>query len=202
MNVGSCQWSHEAVAINTPFTATSQLPDFGCQVIVPLQDSVLRAHSQPRNVLAARGPLRPSTVKISRSPIIDVSGESHTHFGDVYNKFSTQAGTQLTCYYSAIFLILIGPPWRILISQNLASVKTLPARPCWPSGALRVRQSTPNYCTCAASIPRSRSLRFRAHGRPPGSRAFRIAARKRRYRVRLNSANHQWGKDPPKEVVG
>jgi len=25
---------------------------------------------------------------------------------------------------------------------------------------------------------------------------------KRRYRVRLNSANHQWGKDPPKEVVG
>jgi hypothetical protein len=25
---------------------------------------------------------------------------------------------------------------------------------------------------------------------------------KRHYRVRLNSANHQWGKDPPKEVVG
>jgi hypothetical protein len=25
---------------------------------------------------------------------------------------------------------------------------------------------------------------------------------KRGYRVRLNSANHQWGKDPPKEVVG
>jgi hypothetical protein len=22
------------------------------------------------------------------------------------------------------------------------------------------------------------------------------------FRVRLNSANHQWGKDPPKEVVG
>ena len=26
--------------------------------------------------------------------------------------------------------------------------------------------------------------------------------RQRHYRVRLNSANHQWGKDPPKEVVG
>jgi hypothetical protein len=24
----------------------------------------------------------------------------------------------------------------------------------------------------------------------------------RRYRVRLNGADHQWGKDPPKEVVG
>lgn len=137
VNVGSCQWSHEAVAINTPFTATSQLPDFGCQVIVPLQDSVLRAHSQPRNVLAARGPLRPSTVKISRSPIIDVSGESHTHFGDVYNKFSTQAGTQLTCYYSAIFLILIGPPWLTIsdcISMGAAcnSRERDPAPRCFP----------------------------------------------------------------------
>ena len=25
---------------------------------------------------------------------------------------------------------------------------------------------------------------------------------KRHYRVRLNGADHQWGKDPPKEVVG
>src|SRR5262245_51680675 len=25
---------------------------------------------------------------------------------------------------------------------------------------------------------------------------------KRRFRVRLNGADHQWGKDPPKEVVG
>jgi len=25
---------------------------------------------------------------------------------------------------------------------------------------------------------------------------------KRGYRVRLNGADHQWGKDPPKEVVG
>ena len=24
----------------------------------------------------------------------------------------------------------------------------------------------------------------------------------RRYRVRLNGVDHQWGKDPPKEVVG
>jgi hypothetical protein len=31
---------------------------------------------------------------------------------------------------------------------------------------------------------------------------FAMAVAKRRYRVRLNSANHQWGKDPPKEVVG
>ena len=31
---------------------------------------------------------------------------------------------------------------------------------------------------------------------------FPITAEKRRYRVRLNGADHQWGKDPPKEVVG
>jgi hypothetical protein len=29
-----------------------------------------------------------------------------------------------------------------------------------------------------------------------------IVDERRGYRVRLNSANHQWGKDPPKEVVG
>jgi hypothetical protein len=29
-----------------------------------------------------------------------------------------------------------------------------------------------------------------------------MAVAKRRYRVRLNGADHQWGKDPPKEVVG
>ena len=31
---------------------------------------------------------------------------------------------------------------------------------------------------------------------------FPIKAAKRRFRVRLNGADHQWGKDPPKEVVG
>jgi hypothetical protein len=30
----------------------------------------------------------------------------------------------------------------------------------------------------------------------------KVVDKKRGYRVRLNSANHQWGKDPPKEVVG
>jgi len=32
--------------------------------------------------------------------------------------------------------------------------------------------------------------------------SFYITAVKRGYRVRLNGADHQWGKDPPKEVVG
>jgi hypothetical protein len=32
--------------------------------------------------------------------------------------------------------------------------------------------------------------------------SFRNGVEKRRYRVRLNGADHQWGKDPPKEVVG
>ena len=41
--------------------------------------------------------------------------------------------------------------------------------------------------------PLLRSARFR---RTP------VVAVKRRYRVRLNGAGHQWGKDPPKEVVG
>jgi hypothetical protein len=36
----------------------------------------------------------------------------------------------------------------------------------------------------------------------PEVEQFPITARKRRYRVRLNGADHQWGKDPPKEVVG
>jgi hypothetical protein len=31
---------------------------------------------------------------------------------------------------------------------------------------------------------------------------FPITVGKRAYRVRLNGADHQWGKDPPKEVVG
>ena len=31
---------------------------------------------------------------------------------------------------------------------------------------------------------------------------FPITARKRHYRVRLNGADHQWGKDPLREVVG
>jgi hypothetical protein len=31
---------------------------------------------------------------------------------------------------------------------------------------------------------------------------FPITVGKRRSRVRLNGADHQWGKDPPKEVVG
>jgi hypothetical protein len=31
---------------------------------------------------------------------------------------------------------------------------------------------------------------------------FPITLGKRGYRVRLNGADHQWGKDPPKEVVG
>ena len=30
----------------------------------------------------------------------------------------------------------------------------------------------------------------------------RIRTDTRRYRVRLNGVDHQWGKDPPKEVVG
>jgi hypothetical protein len=29
-----------------------------------------------------------------------------------------------------------------------------------------------------------------------------VAVGKRGYRVRLKGVNHQWGKDPPKEVVG
>jgi hypothetical protein len=31
---------------------------------------------------------------------------------------------------------------------------------------------------------------------------IQIVIGKRGYRVRLNGADHQWGKDPPKEVVG
>jgi hypothetical protein len=31
---------------------------------------------------------------------------------------------------------------------------------------------------------------------------FPITVMKWDYRVRLNGADHQWGKDPPKEVVG
>jgi hypothetical protein len=35
--------------------------------------------------------------------------------------------------------------------------------------------------------------------KPPSQRAVVV---KRGYRVRLNGADHQWGKDPLKEVVG
>ena len=31
---------------------------------------------------------------------------------------------------------------------------------------------------------------------------YAFAVEKRGFRVRLNGADHQWGKDPPKEVVG
>jgi hypothetical protein len=33
-------------------------------------------------------------------------------------------------------------------------------------------------------------------------KTFVIRLGKRGYRVRLNGEDHQWGKDPPKEVVG
>jgi hypothetical protein len=43
----------------------------------------------------------------------------------------------------------------------------------------------------------------KSDGLPPREASAASAAYlKRRYRVRLNGANHQWGKDPPKEVVG
>jgi len=42
-------------------------------------------------------PLRPSTLKVSRFSFVDVVGDSHTHYGDVYNwnEMSTHAGIQL-----------------------------------------------------------------------------------------------------------
>jgi len=43
-----------------------------------------------------------STVKVSRSSFVKVAGDSHTHYGDVYNlnETSTYAGIQLRLYYS------------------------------------------------------------------------------------------------------
>jgi hypothetical protein len=35
-----------------------------------------------------------------------------------------------------------------------------------------------------------------------GSKMGWFRQKKRGYRVRLKGADHQWGKDPPKEVVG
>ena len=57
-------------------------------------------------------PLRPSTVKISRSSFIDVAGDSHIVTYDrniIYNEISTHwhAGNQLTPYYSKICWTLV-----------------------------------------------------------------------------------------------
>jgi len=43
---------------------------------------------------------RPSSVKIARSLIKNVSGDSHTYYGNVYNEVSSHAGNQLRSYHS------------------------------------------------------------------------------------------------------
>ena len=61
--------------------------------------------------------LTPSTVKISGASITEVAGDSHTHYGDIYNKISSHAGNQLRSHYPTSFRSLIVN--RLSVANNL-----------------------------------------------------------------------------------
>ena len=73
------------------------------------------------NLTALKQIFGPPTVNVSGSSIIDVAGDSHTHYthnGDVYNKISTHAGNQLKTHDWMVFPALT-VNYRLSLANNL-----------------------------------------------------------------------------------
>jgi hypothetical protein len=102
--------------------------------------------------------------------------------------------------------ILLGTSWLASVSRLWTSVsrRLLP-----PMGSLAPLRLKPHGINPVGESPRKTSEHIPLEmgtdvgtASPRRSGQVPVLSAKRRYRVRLNGADHQWGKDPLKEVVG